>query len=125
MKCKKLMRIYSWVKKNIREMKKMEKPDLKRQELNIDTFGEIMDEFIKKNMVQMLITLPEGTLEPVLEDNTGCGVAVQFYILLAAMGTAVEELISLGLDPDQKESFIDGCLGLVKESLMKEGKEEE
>ena len=106
-------------------MKKMEKPDLKRQELNIDTFGEIMDEFIKKNMVQMLITLPEGTLEPVLEDNTGCGVAVQFYILLAAMGTAVEELISLGLDPDQKESFIEGCLGLVKESLMKEGKEEE
>lgn len=103
-------------------MKKLEKPNLKEQELNIDTFGEIMNEFIKKNEVQMLITMPEGTQEPVLKDNTGCSPAVQFYILLAAMGNVIEELINLGLDPDKKESFVDGALDMVKEALMDEGK---
>ena len=38
-------------------------------ELDLDKFGEIMDDFLKKNEIRMLITLPEGSIEPVVEDN--------------------------------------------------------
>ena len=54
-------------------------------ELNIDTFGEIMDDFIEKNHIQMLIDIPEGTNEPQIKDNAQLGGVVQFYILLTAM----------------------------------------
>lgn len=33
------------------------------EKLTIDSFGEIMDQFLKDNEICMLLTLPEGTLD--------------------------------------------------------------
>ena len=76
-------------------------------ELNIDTFGEIMDDFIEKNHIQMLIDIPEGTNEPQIKDNAQLGGVVQFYILLDKL-----------LDHSRHEDFIDGILQVVKNELM-------
>ena len=38
---------------------------------DLDSFGEIIDQFLKENEVKMLLTLPEGTLDVQVMDNTG------------------------------------------------------
>lgn len=87
-------------------------------EFNIDTFGEIMDEFLERNPVQMLIELPEGTIEPVISDNIGMGGVVQLYILSKAICPIYKEIYDLLLDHSKHEEFIDEILALVKRDLM-------
>lgn len=96
---------------------------MKDKELTIETFGEIMDDFLKKNHIRVVIDIPEGTNDPEIRDNTGLGVAVWFYILLAAMAKVIGELEAKIIDPDKKEAFIDSCLAMVKSELMQRTEE--
>lgn len=90
------------------------------EELQIEKFGEIIDDFLKKNEIKMLITLPEGSIEPKIKDNTGLGCVVQFYILLNALPEVFRKVFeTMELDEHKKESLIDGILELVKDELMK------
>lgn len=92
------------------------------EELTIEKFEEIMDDFLKENEIHMLITLPEGTEETKISDNTGMGCVVQFYILLAAIPAVFEEMFEvMEMDESKKESLIDGMLKLVKGELMNPG----
>lgn len=50
--------------------------------MNLEKFSEIIEGFLKENTVQMILTMPEGTLNVEVEDNTKLGSIVQFYILL-------------------------------------------
>ena len=93
------------------------------KELTIETFGEIMDEFLKANHIQVLIDITEGTNEPEIRDNTGLGVAVWFYILMAAMAKVIGELDKKILDHEKREDFIDACLAMVKDELMQKTEE--
>ena len=47
--------------------------------MDLDKFGEIIDNFLKDNNIAMWITVPEGTLDPVIKDNTGMGPVIKFY----------------------------------------------
>ena len=38
--------------------------------MDLEKFGEIIDNFLKENHVQMLIDMPEGTIEPIVKDKT-------------------------------------------------------
>ena len=68
-------------------------------ELDLDKFGEIMDDFLKKNEIRMLVTLPEGSIEPVVEDNVGLGSTVHFYILLNSIATVCQQMQKdMGID---------------------------
>lgn len=91
-------------------------------ELDIDTFGEIMDKFMEDNPIQMFIEMPEGTIEPEITDNTQMGSVIQFYILLHALEKVTSEMILRQLkgmlDPAKTEDVIDGMLELVKSSVM-------
>lgn len=53
--------------------------------MDLEKFGEIIDNFLKENHVQMLIEMPEGTLEPIVKDNIGAGAVMKFYFLLNAI----------------------------------------
>lgn len=86
-------------------------------ELNIDTFGAIMDQFLTENRVQMLIDIPEGTLKPQVVDNTGLGSVVQFYILLHSLQAVYKKFQDL-IDPRMEEHFISTMLDLVKGSIL-------
>lgn len=94
------------------------------KEFNIDTFGEIMDEFLKRAPVQMLIEMPEGTIEPEITDNVGLGGVVQFYILLRTLCPIYKEIHDTLLDHSRHEQFIDGLLAVIKSDLMDVAKEE-
>ena len=86
------------------------------EKLTIEKFGEIMDDFLRENEINMLITLPEGSIEPRIQDNTGMGCVVQFYILLSALPPVFKGIFEMV--ESENESLIDGMLELVKNELM-------
>lgn len=95
--------------------------------LDIDSFGEIIDNFLKENHVQVLITMGRGTLDPDIKDNIGLGPVGRFYILLYAITKALNDLMDMRdkdgdtlLDPRKKEQLVDEILELVKNNLMEE-----
>lgn len=90
--------------------------------MDLDKFGEIIDNFLKDNDIAMWITVPEGTLDPVIKDNTGMGPVIKFYILLIALKAIGKQLRSdMGITSQEKwEGAIDGILELVKNDLMEE-----
>lgn len=90
--------------------------------MDLDKFGEIIDNFLKDNNISMLIEVPEGTLNPVIKDNTGMGPVIKFYILLIALKAIGKQLRSdMGITSQEEwERAIDGILKLVKNDLMEE-----
>ena len=94
---------------------------MENKKLDLDSFGEIMDKFILENEVGMSIIMPEGTIEPEIQDNTGMGPVMQFYIVLNALSRIVTETMDLmGIDKDAREDLVDGILDLVKRDVMEE-----
>lgn len=90
--------------------------------MDLDKFGEIIDNFLKDNNISMLIEVPEGALDPVIKDNTGMGPVIKFYILLIALKAIGKQLRSdMGITSQEEwEGAIDGILKLVKKDLMEE-----
>ena len=94
---------------------------MENKKLDLDSFGEIMDKFILENEVGMSIIMPEGTIEPEIQDNTGMGPVMQFYIVLNALSRIVTETMDLmGIEKDAREDLVDGILDLVKRDIMEE-----
>ena len=92
---------------------------MENKKLDLDSFGEIMDKFILENEVGMSIIMPEGTIEPEIQDNTGAGPVMQLYILLNALVAVVKNVTDLmGIEKDAREDLVDGILDLVKEGIM-------
>lgn len=90
-------------------------------ELNLDSFGEIIDRFLMDNEVQMLLTLPKITLDVQVQDNTGLGSIVQFYILLNAIKPICDAVLKdIGIDrkSTEWEEVADTLLGMIKDEIM-------
>lgn len=90
--------------------------------MDLDKFGEIIDNFLKDNDVSMLINIPEGALDPIIKDNAGMGSVIRLYILLIALKSIGKQLKSeMGITSQEEwEKAIDGILELVKNDLMEE-----
>lgn len=94
---------------------------------DLDSFGEIIDQFLKDNEVNMLITLPEGTLDAQVQDNTGLGSVVQFYILLNSIKPICDAMRQkMGIDETSPEwaKVVDTLLGMVKDEVIGGGADE-
>lgn len=92
-------------------------------ELNLDKFGEIMDDFLKKNEIRMMVTLPEGSIEPVVKDNVGLGSTVHFYIMLNSIGTVCEQMQKdMGIDKNSAEraNVVHVLLKMVEAELLED-----
>lgn len=103
---------------------------MENKKLDLDSFGEVMDTFIKDNDIGMLINMPAGTVKPEIEDNAKLGPVIQFYIMLNALPHVMKAMIDLmGIHKENCEGMIDSLLELVKADLMdmvnEEAKEEE
>lgn len=90
--------------------------------MDLEKFGEIIDNFLKENHVQMLIEMPEGTLDPIVKDNIGAGSVMKFYFLLnaiSAIGKEMKKDMDIPSDDrDGWEEVVDRILYLVKNDLM-------
>ena len=103
-----------------RNLKQMEKDGT----LNIDSFGEIIDNFLVMNHVQLLVDMPEGTQEVTIRDNTGLGAVTQFYILLKALPEVYRNFGEI-LGMIDQEGFVTKSLEMVKDVVLGEGEESE
>ena len=94
---------------------------MENKKFDSDSFGKIMDKFILDNDISLLINMPAGTIEPEIQDNTGMGPVMQFYILLNALVDIVKNVTDLmGIEKDAREDLVDGILDLVKKDIMEE-----
>lgn len=98
---------------------------MENKTMNLDAFGEIMDKFIKESEIQMLITLPEGSVDAEVQDNVNAGGVMQFYIMLNAFPSVAKRMkedmkrADLELDESKWEDVVDALLELLKKDLMK------
>lgn len=94
----------------------------KGKELNLDTFGEIVDAFLDANDCQMLITIPKGTNRPAVQDNIGIGPVGAFYFILKCIAPIANDMFSLfddkGGEAFEKEKLADALCELVKNEIM-------
>lgn len=91
------------------------------KELTSENFAKIMSDFLKENEIDMLITLPEGTLKPKITDNTGMGRVVQLEILISVIPPVFKEVSEIKKwDKEKKEMIIDKLLELMKNESMRE-----
>ena len=89
--------------------------------LDLDTFGLIVDDFIRENDVQMIVTLPAGQERPEVTDNIGAGPVMTFYLILNCLGPVFHDLlIVLGDKAVDKEKLADALLELVKAELLRD-----
>lgn len=86
-------------------------------DLNLDTFGEMMDEFLEQKHIQVLLDIPEGTNDVIIKDNVGIGPVVHFYIILQGLCATFREFRHI-LDPALEENFIDETLQDVKKEIL-------
>lgn len=69
----------------------------------------------------MLVTLPAGTLEATLKDNTGCGPVIRFYILLWALKSGMKELVeAMSIDAVKIPQIYDELFTILKNELKED-----
>lgn len=86
--------------------------------LDLDTFGEIMDDLIKRSDIKLLIEMPEGTQEATV---TGTGVAtLDFYIQLNAIIPTLAQVIrDMGGKKElDVEGVLDGVFEMMKHDII-------
>ena len=89
--------------------------------LNLDTFGDIIDEFITKNDCKMMIEFPEGSSEPKVIDNMGIGPVGALYFCLKAIPQTFRDLcqtLKLDLHDTGREKLADAIGEMVKKELL-------
>lgn len=89
-------------------------------ELNIDTFGEVMDKLITEQHVALLIDMPEGTQDPII---TGTGIGtVDFYILMAAIRPVFLSVVKDmgGKDHLDAEDVLDGMWKIIRSDCLEQ-----
>lgn len=92
------------------------------KELNLDTFGEMMDEFIKSAEIHMLISIPEESIEAKVNDNCGNSSVLQFYIALNAIESITKKMREdMGIvGASEWMQVVDSLTDLIKKDLCAE-----
>ena len=104
---------------------RLEKEDVAK--LDIDSFGEIIDSYIKEEHTGLLIDFPEGTKTPVLKCTAGPSSTIQFYMMLHAAPVLIKQMIEeIDLDPKRIESLVDSIYrDVIRPSILDALEEEE
>ncbi len=93
----------------------------KFDELNIEAFGKIIDQFLTENEVNMLITLPKGSLDVQIQENIKLGSVVRFYIFLNCIKPIVEEFAKeaeIDKASAEWERIVDTYLAMIKKEII-------
>ena len=110
---------YPYVKHSvtISGLPRMEKFD----KLNIEALGKIIDQFLTENKVNMLITLPKGSLDAQIQENIKLGSVVRFYIFLNCIKPIVDEFAKeaeIDKTSAEWEGIVDKYLAMIKKEII-------
>ena len=87
-------------------------------ELNIEAFGGIIDQLLTENEVNMLITLPKGSLDVQIQENIKLGSVIRFYIFLNCIKPIADEFAKeAGIN--KKAGIVNTLLAMIKEEMLK------
>lgn len=92
-------------------------------EFTLEQFGKQMNAWLLEHEAQMLITLPQGQIEPVLQDNFDLGPIVQFWMLLNSIQIAADELrkqLEIQRTAPEWSNLVDALLGQIRTALVEE-----
>ena len=93
----------------------------KFDKLNIEALGKIIDQFLTENEVNMLITLPKGSLDAQIQENIKLGSVVRLYIFLNCIKPIVEEFAKeaeIDKTSAEWEGIVDTYLAMIKEEII-------
>ena len=93
----------------------------KFDELNIEALGKIIDQFLTENEVNMLITLPKGSLDAQIQENIKLGSVVRFYIFLNCIKPIVNEFEKeeeIDKTYAEWERIVDTYLAMIKKEII-------
>ena len=97
--------------------------DKMRKTLNIDTFGEIMDEFIRKSAVGLLVCKEENE-EDFTVQGAGCGAVIDFYIMINALQPIFLQMLREMKGKIDPELLATSLCDVMRDSLVKAAEEE-
>lgn len=89
--------------------------------MTAEKFGEIMDEFLRKVHVQMLLDSPEGTQEVGISSNLEeLGPTVELFFTIMAAKACIVRLMKMwgGKESLDINGAIDGILKMLKTDLL-------
>ena len=112
------------LRESIREGFGGEEGKKKRAMLNIDTFGEIMDEFVHKSKCGLLVTKEENSDRWEVH-GAGCGAVLDFYIFLNAGETIYLQMLEeIGRQNIDAEKLAEALTKQIKISMVEAAKKE-
>ena len=91
-------------------------------ELNLDTFGEIVDKYLNDNDIYILLHMPEGTQEVEIEKSNLPESGVLYFF--AAMNMVITSALKMHAELVNTKSnfdwpgFVDSLVDVVKEDLL-------
>ena len=94
-----------------------------KEKLTLDTFGDIVDDFITANDCMMLIEFPAGSSEPKVTDNMGIGPVGSLYFCLKAITPTFRDLcqqLGLSIDNIDRRKLAEAICSMIKEELLNE-----
>lgn len=95
--------------------------DQKHKHLDLDTFGEIMDEFIHKNAVGIAVT-KEADSDDWKVTGVGLGAVMDFYIFLNALEPIYLEMLEQMNGQMDTEKLAEALSDLMKKSMIEAAK---
>lgn len=98
----------------------------KKKELNLDTFGEIMDEFIQESACGLVIHKEEGA-DFFQVEGAGCGAVVDFYIFMNALPDMFRRMLEeMGGKGEVKvEQLAETLADMLRQEMIKAVKQDE
>ncbi|MBR0342557.1 MAG: hypothetical protein IJH64_10035 [Oscillospiraceae bacterium] len=93
--------------------------------MDIEQFGKIIDGMIKEHKIQLLITIPENSMEIETQSSFN-DPTLDWYIMLHATKKIVKDIYNTGkFDKERCPEMLDGMFEMLKEDILKEIDEEE
>ena len=105
------------------DLKRTMREEMKNRNLDLDKFGEIMDEFIRKSSVGLLVSKKEDS-EKWEVTGAGCGAVMDFYIFLNAMEPIFLQMLEEMHHQIDVEELAKVLTELIKETMIGAAKKE-
>ena len=89
----------------------------------IDKFGEIIDKHLKEHEINLVITLPKGSMDAEIHSSYDDIDVMNFYIMLHGLRKVMKGVIEQGhVDENKIEEMLDGMLEMLKNDILKDYK---
>lgn len=91
--------------------------------MNIGDFSKEIDKLLTANKIKMMVTFPEGGMEPIIKTNIPefDSATIHFYLILHMAKKVFKELLKIDVvDANKKEDILEGLFEMLKAEILEE-----